>query len=81
MLGINNRDLRTFETKLGVTAELLPLVPPSIVVISESGVRSRDDVGPLFAAGARGFLIGETLMRAADKAEMLRVLRGGRVPA
>jgi len=81
LLGINNRDLRTFETNLAVTAELLPLVPPSIVVISESGVRSRDDVGPLFAAGARGFLIGETLMRAADKAEMLRVLRGGRVPA
>ena len=47
LLGINNRDLRTFETNLAVTAELLPLVPPAIVVISESGVRSREDVQPL----------------------------------
>jgi indole-3-glycerol phosphate synthase len=81
LLGINNRDLRTFETNLAVTAELLPLVPPSIVVISESGVRSREDVQPLFAAGARGFLIGESLMRSADKSELLRVLRGRGVPA
>jgi indole-3-glycerol phosphate synthase len=81
LLGINNRDLRTFETNLAVTAELLPLVPSSIVVISESGVRSRQDVQPLFAAGARGFLIGESLMRTNEKAEMIRTLRGGGVPA
>jgi len=81
LLGINNRDLRTFETNLAVTAELLPLVPSSIVVISESGVRSRDDVQRLYAAGARGFLIGESLMRSSDKAEMIRTLRGGGVPA
>jgi indole-3-glycerol phosphate synthase len=81
LLGINNRDLRTFETNLAVTAELLPLVPASIVVISESGVRSREDVQPLYAAGARGFLIGESLMRAPDKAELLRTLRGSGVPA
>jgi indole-3-glycerol phosphate synthase len=55
---------------------LLPLVPSSIVVISESGVRSRDDVAPLFAAGARGFLVGESLMRAPNKAELVRALRG-----
>jgi indole-3-glycerol phosphate synthase len=83
LLGINNRDLRTFETDLSVTAELLPLVPSSIVVISESGVRSRDDVAPLYAAGARGFLVGESLMRAPNKAELVRALRGqtGKVPA
>jgi indole-3-glycerol phosphate synthase len=81
LLGINNRDLRTFETNLAVTAELLPLVPSSITVISESGVRSREDVQPLFAAGARGFLIGESLMRTSEKAEMIRTLRGGGVPA
>ncbi len=80
MLGINNRDLRTFETNLAVTAELLPLVPSDVMVISESGVRSREDVQPLFAAGARGFLIGESLMRSSEKAEMVRILRGG-VPA
>lgn len=80
LLGINNRDLRTFETNLAVTAELLPLVPSSIVVISESGVRTREDVQPLFAAGARGFLIGESLMRTNEKSEMIRALRGGGVP-
>jgi indole-3-glycerol phosphate synthase len=81
ILGINNRDLRTFETNLAVTAELLPLVPSSIVVISESGVRTREDVQPLYAAGARGFLVGESLMRTNDKAEMIRALRGNGVPA
>jgi indole-3-glycerol phosphate synthase len=44
-------------------------------------VRSRADVQPLFAAGARGFLIGESLMRSSEKAEMIRALRGGAVPA
>lgn len=81
LLGINNRNLHTFETNLAVTAELLPLVPPSIVAISESGVRTRADVQPLYAAGARGFLIGESLMRSADKAELIRALRGTEVPA
>jgi indole-3-glycerol phosphate synthase len=76
VLGINNRDLRTFETNLAVTAELLPLVPSQVVVISESGVRSRADVQPLYEAGSRAFLIGESLMRAADKAEFVRGLRG-----
>ena len=63
VLGINNRDLRTFETNLAVTQELLPLVPSGMMVISESGVRTPDDTRLLFAAGARGFLVGETLMR------------------
>ncbi len=66
-----------------MTAELLPLVPPSVTVISESGVRSGDDVRPLYAAGARGFLVGESLMRAPNKADLVRALRGrsGEVPA
>lgn len=81
LVGINNRDLRTFVTELSVTADLLPLVPPGVVAISESGLRSRDDLQPLFAAGARGFLIGESLMRAADKVNFIRSLRGHVVPA
>jgi indole-3-glycerol phosphate synthase len=83
LLGINNRDLRTFKTDLAVTAELLPLVPSTALVISESGVRTREDVQPLYAAGARGFLVGESLMRAPNKAELVRALRGasGGVPA
>ncbi len=76
LIGINNRNLRTFSTDLAVTAELLPRVPPTALVISESGVRSHDDVQPLYAAGARGFLVGESLMRAPNKAELVRALRG-----
>jgi indole-3-glycerol phosphate synthase len=76
LLGINNRDLRTFETNLAVTHELLPLVPSGTIVISESGVRTQDDTRPLFAAGARGFLVGESLMRAEDKVGIIRALKG-----
>ena len=81
LLGINNRDLRTFETNLAVTEELLPLVPPVKIVISESGLRTQDQTHHLAQLGARGFLIGETLMRAADKTELIRGLKGLPVPA
>ena len=81
LLGINNRDLRTFETNLAVTEELLPLVPPGKIVISESGLRTLDQTHHLAQLGARGFLIGETLMRAADKTELIRGLKGLPVPA
>lgn len=81
ILGINNRDLHTFETNLAVTAELLPLVPPHIIAISESGVRTREDTRWLSEAGARGFLVGETLMRAAEKRDVVRALKGAGVPA
>jgi len=80
LLGINNRDLRTFETNLAVTEELLPLVPAGIIAISESGVRTQEDTRWLSDAGARGFLVGETLMRSDDKAAMIRALKGP-VPA
>jgi len=81
LLGINNRDLRTFETNLAVTEELLPLVPPGKLVISESGLRTQDQTHHLAGLGARGFLIGETLMRATDKIEMIRGLKGLAVSA
>jgi indole-3-glycerol phosphate synthase len=80
LLGINNRNLRTFETDLAVTEELLPLVPSTVVVISESGVRSQDDVRRLVAHGARGVLVGESLMRSDDKGEAIRALKGAAVP-
>lgn len=66
VIGINNRDLRTFQTDLGVTEHLLPSVPPGTLVISESGVHEPSDVAYLSAHGARGFLIGEALMRCED---------------
>ncbi|HTW84936.1 MAG TPA: indole-3-glycerol phosphate synthase TrpC [Candidatus Sulfotelmatobacter sp.] len=81
LLGINNRNLRTFETDLAVTEELLPLVPRGTVVISESGVRSQKDVRRLVEHGARGVLVGESLMRAEDKADAIRALKGAAVPA
>src|SRR6202011_5414061 len=74
LLGINNRNLHTFETDLAVTEELLPLVPPGAIVISESGVKSQDDVRRLVAHGARGVLVGESLMRSGDKSEAVRAL-------
>ncbi|HYZ16692.1 MAG TPA: indole-3-glycerol phosphate synthase TrpC [Candidatus Acidoferrum sp.] len=81
LLGINNRNLRTFETDLAVTEELLPIVPSGILVMSESGVKSRDDVKRLVERGARGVLVGESLMRAEDKTEAIRSLKGVAVPA
>ncbi|MEA2689133.1 MAG: indole-3-glycerol phosphate synthase [Candidatus Eremiobacteraeota bacterium] len=81
LLGINNRNLHSFETDLAVTEELLPLVPGGVVVISESGVKSQDDVRRLVAHGARGVLVGESLMRAGDKGEAIRALKGAAVPA
>ena len=81
LLGINNRNLHTFETDLAVTEELLPLVPPGILVVSESGVKSHEDVRRLVSYGARGVLVGESLMRADDKGEAIRALKGLSVPA
>ena len=75
VLGINNRDLRTFETDLGVTEHLLPLVPPGVLVLSESGVHEPSDVVRLYARGTRGFLVGEALMRAADPVEFVSTLK------
>jgi indole-3-glycerol phosphate synthase len=68
VIGINNRDLRTFETDLGTTEHLLPSIPAGTLVISESGMHEAADVVRLHAAGARGFLIGEALMRSDDPA-------------
>jgi indole-3-glycerol phosphate synthase len=75
VIGINNRDLRTFETDLGVTRHLMPLVPGGRLVISESGVHEPGDITELHAAGARGFLIGEALMRAEDPAAFIDGLK------
>lgn len=66
MLGINNRDLKTFHTDLAVTERLLPLVPPGRLVVAESGIHARQDILRLQQAGADAFLIGESLMREAD---------------
>jgi len=75
LVGINNRDLRTFETDLAVTERLAPRIPEGVVVVAESGIFTRKDVARLQGAGAHAFLIGESLMRQDDLAAALRALR------
>lgn len=74
LIGINNRDLGTFETDLRVTEQLAPKIPPHHLVISESGLHGPDDLARMAGAGVRAFLIGESLMRAQDVAAATRRL-------
>ncbi len=66
VLGINNRDLRTFDTRIETTLELLGNVPPGRTVVTESGIHTREDVARMRAAGVHAFLVGEAFMRAPD---------------
>lgn len=75
VVGVNNRDLRTFEVDFGRSIDLRPLVGPDRLFVSESGVQTADDVARLAEAGVDAVLIGETLMRAVDKRAMLDELR------
>jgi indole-3-glycerol phosphate synthase len=72
LIGINNRDLRTFQTDIATTLRLLPSIPSDVVVVSESGIHTAADVTRLRAKGVHAFLIGESLMRAADPGVKLR---------
>ena len=74
LIGVNNRDLRTFEVSLQTSLSLAPQMPGDSVSISESGLHTSDDLQRLREAGYRGFLIGETLMRANHPEEALRRL-------
>ena len=74
LIGINNRDLRTFETSLDNFARLAPLMPTSATVIAESGIFTRDHIETLTSQGAQGFLIGESLMRQDDVEGAVREL-------
>lgn len=76
VVGVNNRDLRTFQVDFGRSIDLRETVGPDRVFVSESGVRTRDDVARLEQAGVDAVLIGETLMRAPDKHAALAELRG-----
>ncbi|MDW8470045.1 MAG: indole-3-glycerol phosphate synthase TrpC [Burkholderiales bacterium] len=80
LIGINNRSLRTFETRLETTLELLPAVPQDRIVVAESGILSRADVERLREAGVGAFLVGEAFMRAPDPgAELARLFAVGAV--
>ena len=74
LLGINNRDLRTFETTLDTTLDLLDRVPAGRTVITESGIHTRADIARMRAAGVHGFLVGEAFMRAERPGARLREL-------
>lgn len=74
LIGINNRDLKTFDVSLDTSRELFLLAPQHSVLVSESGLKTRDDIDALKALGFSGFLIGESLMKASDPEQQLRIL-------
>ncbi len=76
LIGINNRDLKTFSTDLAVTFRLAKRIPPGKVLVSESGIQKRDDVLRLSEAGIHAMLIGEALLQADDTAAKVRELLG-----
>jgi len=74
LIGINNRDLRTFEVSLDTTLAMKDAVPPDRILVTESGIATRADVARLRAAGVHAFLVGESFMRAPDPGRALREL-------
>ncbi|MEX1059753.1 MAG: indole-3-glycerol phosphate synthase TrpC [Methyloceanibacter sp.] len=77
LIGINNRDLKTFATTLATTERLAPLVPSDRIVIAESGIYARADLERLSRSGVHAFLVGESLMRQEDVAAATRALLTG----
>jgi indole-3-glycerol phosphate synthase len=78
LIGVNSRDLRTLRVDLSVAERLLPKISDGAVAIAESGIRGAADAARLRAAGARGFLIGEAMMRAGDPKAFIAGLRNAR---
>ena len=74
LIGINNRDLHTFDMRLETTLELLPYIPPDRVVITESGIHTREDVALMRERDVNAFLVGESFMRAQEPGRKLREL-------
>ena len=72
LIGINNRNLQTFKTDLNTTIRLISNIPDDKIVISESGINTKEDIKLLKDAGVDAFLIGESLMREADIGKKLR---------
>jgi indole-3-glycerol phosphate synthase len=81
IIGINNRDLRTFTTDLAVTERLVPLVPRGKVIVSESGISSRDHLRQLGEMGVDAVLVGEALVTASNIAAKVRDLTGQVIPS
>lgn len=81
VIGINNRDLRSFHVDLGTTGRLAGLAPADVLLAALSGISTREDVERFAEAGASAVLVGESLMVAADPAAKIRELRGVHDPA
>ncbi|HYO92285.1 MAG TPA: indole-3-glycerol phosphate synthase TrpC, partial [Pyrinomonadaceae bacterium] len=77
LVGVNNRNLRTFEVSLETSVELINDATPAAICVSESGLRTPEDLRRLRSLGYRGFLIGETLMRSHHPKEALKTLLAG----
>ncbi|MDR1701383.1 MAG: indole-3-glycerol phosphate synthase TrpC [Sporomusaceae bacterium] len=77
LIGVNNRDLKTFEVDLQNSVRLRKLAPPGIIFVAESGIRTPEDIALLRQNQVNAVLVGETLMRAPDKKAALESLRGG----
>jgi len=76
IVGVNNRDLRTFKVSLETAEQLAPLIPATVLKVAESGIHSRADLERLLAHGFQAFLVGEHLMQSSDPAEAVRALTG-----
>jgi len=76
LIGINNRDLTTFETDIGTTVRLAPYAPTGATLVSESAIRTQDDVRQVVEAGAKALLVGETLITQSDIVGAVRELLG-----
>jgi len=76
LIGVNNRDLRTFRTSLEHTLELKPRIPADRLLVSESGIKTNADLQRLESAGVKAILVGESLMKAPDIGQALDLLRG-----
>ncbi len=78
LIGVNNRNLKDFSVDTGNSRRMRELVPENIIFVSESGVKSAEDIAELRASGVNAVLIGETLMKADDKKAKLAELKGGK---
>ena len=76
IIGVNNRNLKDFTVDVHNSERLRSLVPPSVLFVAESGIKTAEDIGVLRKAGVNGVLIGETLMRSPDKKAVLDTLKG-----